>query len=122
MVYVGLMAFVTLTPVGWVINRVTVRLYVFFAYDVPVAPGALPEDYGRLLNVLFYVPAGFLLATTRLRWWGATVACVAASALCELVQPVFGRDSTVDDVVLNGLGGFLGALLALVITWRRARP
>ena len=118
--YVAGLAALTLAPVGWSLNRLTVRLYVFFKYDVPIAPTrALPENYGDLLNVLMYVPLAALLAGTRLRWWGALLLCVAGSIGTELVQSSVGREPEVRDVVANSAGALLGVALNEVL--RRAR-
>lgn len=120
--YVVVLAFLALAPIGWQLNRLTVRLYVFFKYDVPIAPWALPEQYGDLLNALLFVPAGALLACTRLRWWGAAIVCVTVSGSVELLQLAVGRDATIRDVVANGVGGLIGALASeLAQRARRAR-
>jgi hypothetical protein len=55
--YLLVLALLVTGPWGWALNRLTVRLYVFFREDWPVAPGwALPEHYGHLLNVVLFVP------------------------------------------------------------------
>jgi len=119
--YAAALAGLTLAPIGWRLNRLTVRLYVLFRYDVPVAPGwAGPEQYGDLLNVLLYVPPAFLLAGTRLRWWGALLVCVAVSVATELTQELVGRQGEVGDVVCNATGAVVGVLLAGLLR-RRAR-
>ena len=77
----GLVVLVT-RPWGWELNRLTVRLWVFFRSDVPIAPDRLgPEDYGVLLNVLLFVPFGVLLtlALRRPWWWVTTAAALVAS-------------------------------------------
>ena len=64
--YVLLLVLVVTGPWGWTLNRLTVRLYTFFRYDVPLAPDwALPEHYGYLLNVVLFVPLGVLLVGRR---------------------------------------------------------
>lgn len=97
---------------GWGLNRLTVRLYVAFA---PVTPaGARPEDYGTALNVLLFVPLGWLLVrATRRPAWMAVLLALLASGGAELVQLVFlDRQAGVVDVVANGAGALVGALLA----------
>ena len=54
-------------PWGQELNDVTVACYAWFRYHWPLAPlWALPEHYGVLLNVLFFVPAGALLGELKL--------------------------------------------------------
>jgi hypothetical protein len=65
-------------------------------------------------NVVMFVPVGLLLPlATRLRFGGTVAACAALSVLVECVQLTLGRSLDVDDVLLNTLGGFVGALLGL---------
>jgi glycopeptide antibiotics resistance protein len=68
-----------------------------------------------LANVAMLVPVALLLtfALGARRWWLAVAACVAGSAGVELVQHFMpGRVASVGDVVANGLGACIGALLA----------
>lgn len=97
---------------AWGLNRLTVRLYVAFG---PVAPAGLrPEDYGIALNVLLFVPLGWLLArATRRAAWVVVLLALPASAAAELVQLGFlDRQAEVVDVVANAAGALVGALLA----------
>ncbi len=68
-------------------------------------------------NVLFFVPAGFLAALVLLRhdWWLVAVLAPAFSALLEGAQAVFlpERQPSAMDVVANGIGGAVGAVLAV---------
>ena len=65
-------------------------------------------------NVVMFVPVGLLLPlATRLRFGGTVAACVALSVLVECVQLTLGRSLDVDDVLLNTLGGVVGAVLGL---------
>lgn len=111
-------------PWGWALNRLTVRLYTLFRYDVPIAPGwALPEHYGYLLNVLLFVPLGAaLVVVTRRPWWWATGIATVASAAIEVVQWLWlDREGSWRDVVANGLGALLGAALARLVSPRAPR-
>ena len=122
--YVLVLALLVTGPWGWVLNRLTVRLYTFFRYDWPVAPdGALPEHYGYLLNVLLFVPLGALLVVVlRWPWWWVTGAGVLASTVIEVVQwRWLDRQGDWRDVVANGLGALVGALAATALSPRARR-
>lgn len=71
-----------------------------------------------ILNVLLFVPLGAGLALRGVPMRRAVLTGVAVSALVELLQLtlVAGRDPTIGDVVNNGAGTLLGALLAR--SWR----
>ena len=74
-------------------------------------------------NVAMFVPLGFLLPlATRLRRPGTTLTCAAWSVVLELAQLGLGRNLDVDDVLLNTVGGLLGATLALALVARWGRP
>ena len=81
-----------------------------------------------LANVAMLVPVALLLtfALGARRWWMAVAMCVAASVGVELVQSFMpGRVSSNLDVIANGLGAVIGALLgvaieAMVVRGRRA--
>ena len=77
-----------------------------------------------LANLVFFIPLGFLfqLARRRAGWrsllqaLGFGVLVSSAVEACQLFLP--GRDSSVIDVVTNGLGALLGAAAA---AYQRAR-
>lgn len=111
-------------PWGGALNRLVVRLYTFFRYDVALAPDwALPEHYGLLLNVLLFVPLGVAaVLLAEWPWWRATLAAAAASATVEVVQAAFlARVGTWTDVAANTLGALLGAVLGELVSRRRGR-
>lgn len=117
-------ALLLLGPFGWQLNRLTVRLYVFFRDDVPIAPDqALPEHYGLLLNVLLFVPVGVALALLTSWSWGRIVLVAGlGSSVVELAQgTVVDRDASAADVVTNCLGALLGAGVVIAVRRRRAR-
>lgn len=120
--YVAGVAVLVASPWGWELNRLTVRLYVFFRRDVPVAPEWVrPEDYGVLLNVLLFVPVGVLLAAATGRaWWLVTLVCLVGSVVIEVSQARWlERDGDWTDVVANTLGGLVGAA---AVSLRRRVP
>ena len=119
----GVVVLVT-RPWGWELNRLTVRLYLLFRYDWPIAPDGLsPEDYGVLLNVLLFLPFGALVTLALRRpWWVTTAGAFTASALIELVQwRWLERDGSWVDVAANTLGALVGALAVSLWTRGRAR-
>lgn len=63
-------------------------------------------------NVALFVPIGFLGVLAG--WSSSRAIAVAAgvSALIEVVQFLLGRTADIDDVILNAIGGALGALTA----------
>ena len=65
-------------------------------------------------NVLMFVPVGLLLPlAVGTRWRTSTLLCAGLSLVIELVQLVQGRSADIDDVLLNTLGGALGAALGV---------
>lgn len=71
-----------------------------------------------LANVGMFVPIALLItfALGARRWWVTVAACTALSVAVELVQALMpGRVAAVLDVIANGLGALLGALLAVTI-------
>lgn len=122
--YVVALGVLVVAPWGWALNRFTVWLYVTFRSDWPLAPDwARPEHYGFLLNVLLFVPLGALVAlATRWAWWWVTMAAVLASGAIELVQWAWlVREASVQDVVANTLGAFVGSV-AVSLARRARRP
>ena len=79
-------------------------------------------------NIAMFIPFGWLLALLLPRWRVIvpTMLGFALSISIEIVQTLTNRVGDIDDVILNGLGAFLGAVLgALVISltpgWHRGR-
>lgn len=73
--------------------------------------------FNVLGNVAMFVPLGWLgvLVAERYRFLAAVIAGVGLSAAIEVVQSFVGRIADIDDVILNGAGGVLGACAALLI-------
>ena len=112
------LAVLLLGPWGHQLHRLTIGLYMFFRTDVPIAPDwARPEHYGALLNVVLFVPVGVVLAlVTPWSWWRIALVATFGSATFELSQAtIVDRDSSVLDVVTNGLGALLGAGTVMVV-------
>ncbi|MCD8381469.1 MAG: VanZ family protein [Clostridiales bacterium] len=92
----------------------------------PFSQGIDPSGY--LLNVLLFVPLGFLtplLWDRRDRFHLTLLGGLACSLLVELSQLVNFRATDVDDLVMNTLGAVLGwglfRLFARLTHWKRER-
>lgn len=91
-----------------------------FYKDVIETVLAEPE---MLLNILVFVPIGFLtcMAFKRAKWWQVLMMGCGLSVSIEILQFFFKRGTTeVGDVILNTLGcaiGLLCYLLARLIGW-----
>ncbi|MEI2820693.1 MAG: VanZ family protein [Marmoricola sp.] len=114
--FVGALA---LGPIGWLLNRFTVWIYVILL-NYKRWQFLSPELIGVALNFLLFIPIGFMLS----RRVGAVRAiwlALAASICIEIVQfiPALGREPSLGDIVTNTLGGMMGAAMALI---RRADP
>jgi glycopeptide antibiotics resistance protein len=119
---VGLML-VVFTPISHQLNAVTVRMYVFWTYTLHLGWGVLPDTFGFVLNIVLFVPLGILVVLLlRVHWWEAALVAVATSCAIELVQaiPALGRETSLADVLSNGIGGLVGALFASPVVRRRA--
>ena len=89
---------------------------VVWAYGVTDRFYAMTEPQA---NVALFVPAGFLLTIVLLRPLLATAVCLVGSAGIEWFQSEYlpWRVVDVNDVVHNGLGGLVGAVLAWPLAW-----
>lgn len=86
--------------------------FVFFAY--------MFSDSSSILNVLFFIPMGFLLPTlwTRFRAVYRTIPfCLGLSALIEALQLFTIRATDVNDLMTNTLGALIGYSLAMILQW-----
>lgn len=108
---IGVVA-VVFTPIGWQLNRLTVWIYYVLGHR-PALARVTPEIVGVGLNVLLFIPLGFLL-----RQLLGTRAALAVAALTsvgiEVVQllPGLGREASLTDVASNLLGAGVGIALA----------
>jgi len=75
----------------------------------------------RLLgfNILLFVPLGVALRLRSLGWRPIVIIIVTTSLLIEVLQATLplGRRPNIDDVLLNVLGGILGAAVASLAMW-----
>lgn len=73
---------------------------------------------GMILNVVMFMPLGFLLPVyfERYRQWGRTLAAgFLTSVAVELIQLFTFRATDVDDLLMNTLGAVVGFLAAKLI-------
>lgn len=108
-----LLGLALLWPDGTAVNRAVVAVYVFFL-ERGMPQAVLPEHYAALLNVLAFVPLGWLgVVALRRRVRTTVLALAGLSVLAELAQllPVVHREPSVVDVVANTAGALAGALL-----------
>lgn len=125
------MAFLRLLALGWCCALIVVSLYPFVGWQAPVLPvfDYLTEPWPRyyrssemLLNLLFWLPAGFLLAISLPPRRRAKLAAALAVFLCavlsfsiETVQNFLAnRIASNVDLCCNTLGATIGAALALI--------
>lgn len=87
--------------------------FTFFAY--------MFSDYrSSLLNVLFFMPLGFLLPTIWKQFrtvWRTVLFSLGASLLIELAQLLSPRATDVNDLITNTVGGILGYAIAMILQW-----
>lgn len=120
-VFLGVLAYVTLTPIPDATSQAggnthpggSIRLYL----DQPDVRTMIIELGG---NLLLLAPLGVLLPLLDRRlqhWYTVTLLCAAISACIEVFQGVFvvGRAFDIDDFILNTAG----ALLAYLVIGRR---
>lgn len=99
-----LTVFVRNTQAGWTYN-----LSPFWSYQA-IREGRVDVLVQVVMNVLAFIPIGFLLGTFKgLKWWQVLLIGLCFSILIELLQLVLKRGLTeIDDVVHNGVGCMIG--------------
>lgn len=111
-----------LWPSGILIRTVQIQTWSFVAYDV--LGGRLswftPEVWSDVVNVALFVPPTAAVVVLRRRdpWWAWFLAGSAASVVAEVVQATAyagQRLASAHDVLVNGGGAFLGALLGAAL-------
>ncbi len=75
------------------------------------------------LNIVLFIPLGFLLRIRPIGWLPTIALVPAISLAIEALQAVLplGRTTNIDDVLLNTLGGLLGAGVASLALRTRRR-
>ncbi|GAA4669363.1 VanZ family protein [Frondihabitans cladoniiphilus] len=118
--YIGFVGWVTLGPQPY--DSSTAGLLTrFFDFSQSHASTRWLDfsNVEGLANVAMFVPLGFFLALflPRRAWLVAAVLCVLASTGIEMFQGAYlpTRVEDVRDIVHNGTGGLIGAVLAAVI-------
>lgn len=120
--------------VGWVVMFIYVTQVMSFGNGmgermnlVPLRQFITAFRYGSnnasgvwqfLLNIIMFVPLGFLLPVVfkRLRsWHGVLVVSLAFTVATELLQLISYRGTDIDDVIANTVGGLCGFALYLVM-------
>lgn len=118
-----LLGVLVLWPDGERIRRLVLDVYLFFL-DLGVPASITPEHYAALLNVLAFVPLGWLgVAALGRRPRTVVLVLGSASVLVETLQllPFLHRDASLLDVACNTTGAALGALAASARVRRRGR-
>ena len=67
-----------------------------------------------ILNIVLYVPVGFLLLGVTRSRWKSIAGGFLISASIEAIQPFFGRDARALDLTANTAGAIVGTALAYV--------
>lgn len=84
-------------------------------------PSSAVAVVGILGNVAVFVPIGFLVPVVfRVRVGVAVLVCAGLSVAIEVVQPLVGRAFDIDDVLLNAIGGAIGAIAGVALVARHA--
>ena len=80
-------------------------------------------------NLALFFPLGILIPMVwrRLRFWRALQLAIAFSIGIELLQYLsksWGsyRTADINDIILNGVGAYLGLILVWLLRWRRGTP
>lgn len=115
--YLGVVAFITLTPAGHgdAVSDLSGRAFSIIG-SLPLPAGFTSADAEFALNVLMFAPLGVfaVLLFGPKGFWLAALAGLALSVGIEWVQEFLpSRVSDPRDLLANGAGAIVGALLAL---------
>lgn len=123
--YLGVVAWVTLGPQPLDDRGDGLLFRVLALLDrSPLTAWTSYDGVEFTANIAMFVPVGlfFLLLLGRRRWWVAVLLGVLLTAAIETAQRFLpDRVSDPRDLVANSVGGLIGVLGALVITWPAAR-
>lgn len=119
-VYIGVLMRITVFRSGFQLGNLcqngTINLTLFESY-VPLLKSL---DFKRIIylfvgNIIWFVPLGFYLGRfggRKWKVWQIWLSGLLLSFLIEFLQYVFGTGvSELDDLILNSLGAWIGALL-----------
>jgi glycopeptide antibiotics resistance protein len=122
--YLVLVGWVTLSPQSGIEQNSIVWRFVEFFEQFPGSDWVTFSAVEFLANIALFVPLGlfFVLLLGRRRWWLAMLLSVVTTLGIEFSQQyISGRVPDVRDIIANSLGGAIGALLALILTYPEAR-
>jgi VanZ like family len=114
----------TTRRVGWALSVVV--LAVVLVATLTPSPGTpitasfwciACGEFGALdvaANIVMFVPLGLAFSLATGRRWPSVIACVVTTLLIEglQVRVIIGRDASINDLLANSLGGWLGTELA----------
>jgi len=84
------------------------ELTPFWSYQKAIAGNAMMREE-IILNILLFVPLGFLLCFSGLGWWKVALIGVCLSSTTEVVQYLTRLGlCELDDLISNGLGTMIG--------------
>jgi len=129
-VYLGGLAWMTLTPVPFETKRATiVEIAVAGLHRYPITNWVTTGGFELAIKVAIFVPFGLLLVLLagRRRWLLVSFVGVLTSCWIELAQSIWipSRAAEARDVLANSAGALLGALLAVALISladRRSKP
>lgn len=110
-----------LSPDGWGVNRLNVRIWFSVTGALGIRDVVTPEEFAAVANVLLFIPVFAALATLLPRWWWIAVGA-AISSTVEIYQLSLGsREPSIGDVLTNTLGAAIGTALGILVRRRPAR-
>lgn len=122
--YLVLVGWLTLSPQSGIEEQSIVWLFIDFFQRFPGTGWMTFSTVEFLANIALFVPFGLFLVLLfgRRQWWLAVLLSVVTTVGIEFTQQyISGRVTDLRDIVANSLGGLIGALLALVLTYAKAR-
>lgn len=99
-----------------------IKLQLFWSYEESFLNKDWPLLIQIVLNVLLYLPFGFIIAGTaeKLSWWKVGILAVIFSAITELSQLIFCLGFfEFDDILHNTLGALAGYGIYKILGFNR---